>query len=213
MRTSRTDRGTLAALLLAHGVFDADGRAAALTVEVRDRAKGRTPREVTEAARIAIDQLDRQGRSAGDITPGLILAALGGRHEAQSSVPAESCLGCDAGVVRLMDWKDGNVVAFACDCPAGRERTPPLTPALQAQQGGRYADADPVRLACWDFTRGRTDEHSRRHVVEDLYGVLRHYRLAAVKAAMREVPAGQWADDFPTRAQAHQQRLDAMRTA
>ena len=205
----------LAEVLTAHGVYAADDRAKAIISEVRPKAKGKTPKDVADAARLCIERLEAMGRGAGEITPGLILAALGaGRRTAEAPRP-DACLGCVGGVVYLMAWRDGLVSAFACDCDAGRARTPPLTPALQVADNGTHADAHPVRLVCYDFARGRSDDSERRRMVDDLFGALRPYRPGPVLAVLRRVGQGEWVEiaDLVARVETRQVEADGRRAA
>lgn len=211
MSGAKRPHSELTELLIAHGVYDAETRAGALLSEVKRGAlgEGHTPRDVAEAARIAIDQLDAMSRTAADLTPGLILAALRGPRREPARPAHESCLGCEDGVVRMMAWRDGFVDAFACDCPAGRDRVPPLRAAIDVMASGSHADAHPVRLECWDFARRRTDDASLRHVVDDLFGDLRHLRPAPVRAVLGAIPSGEWPGGIVAMVEAEQARRDA----
>lgn len=206
---------SLTDLLTAHNVYQPADRARALGAEIKRSLGGRevTRGQVVDAARVCIEQLDRMGRAAGDITPGLILAALGAGRQGPSTTRPTACLGCEDGVIRLMAWRDGLVTAYACDCDAGRSRVPTLAPALQVAERGTHADAHPVRLLCYDFARPRTDEASLRYVVDELFGWSRHYRPGAVLAAFRSVGVGEWPADMEARVSAQQARLDARRAA
>ena len=198
--------------LQAEGVYDAKGRAGPFAKEIEAELRKRgTPHgkdDLDAGFRRAFVRLRDSGDSPSMLTPRMVLDAMARPRE--HDAPGD-CMGCEQGVLRMMDWSDGAIVAFACDCAEGQARRPALTSARSAW--GRCVTEHPCLTICYDFAKTRANREERRGAVEQLFEVVRLHRPSAVRKALAEEGPGVWPNfaALLDRIEAHTAGLDRLR--